>query len=35
MGKYPFKEFADQYMEKMSAVYSPETAANRSRRYRG
>ena len=33
MGKYPFKEFADQYMEKMSAVYSPETTANRIRRY--
>jgi len=33
MGKYPFKEFAEQYMEKMSTVYSPETAANRMRRY--
>jgi integrase/recombinase XerD len=33
MGKYPFKDFAEQYMEKMKITYSPETYANRSRRY--
>ena len=34
MGKYPFKDFAEEYLEKAKTTYSDETYRNRERRYR-
>lgn len=34
MGKYPFKDFAEEYLEKAKTSYSEETYRNRERRYR-
>jgi len=34
MGKYPFKDFAEEYLEKAKTSYSDETYRNRERRYR-
>lgn len=34
MGKYPFKDFAEEYLEKAKTSYTDETIRNRERRYR-
>ena len=34
MGKYPFKDFADEYLQKARTSYTDETYRNRERRYR-
>ena len=33
MGRHPFKEYADKYMESVRGVYAEETWKNRARRY--